>query len=79
MFVNIKLAETARYGLIFPLPYKHEWTLLYTYRVLIILIDKSSKKCNSKTKQNTKISMLFIVATPRRSTAKLRCRPSLRA
>ena len=42
----------ARYGLIslFPLPYKHVWTLSYTYRVLISPIDESSEQRNNKTK-----------------------------
>ena len=42
-FSSIKLRSTsaARYDIIFPLPYKHEWTLSYTYRVLICPIDES--------------------------------------
>ena len=56
-FSLIELVEAARYGIIFPLHYKHEWTLSYTYRVLISPIDKSLEQWNDKTKQNTKISM----------------------
>ena len=45
------------YSVIFPLPYKYEWTISYTYRVIFSLIDKSSEQRNDKTKQNTKISI----------------------
>ena len=43
---------TLRYSLIslFPLPYKHVWTLSYTYRVLISPIDESSEQWNNKAK-----------------------------
>ena len=34
----------------FPLPYKHVWTLSYIYRVLISPIDESSEQRNNKTK-----------------------------
>ena len=61
-FGNIELAEAkrsfvevARYDIIFPLHYKHEWTFSYTYRVLISPIDKSSEQQNNKTKK-TQIS-----------------------
>ena len=59
-FANDKLAEAVRYGLIFlfPFPYKHVWTLSYTYRVLISPIDKSSEQRKNKSKQNTNVSML---------------------
>ena len=51
-FSHIELAEATRYGLIslFPLPYNHVWTLLYTYMVLISPIDKSSEQQNNETK-----------------------------
>ena len=34
-------AEAVRYDIIFPLPFQHEWTLIYTYRVLISPTDMS--------------------------------------
>ena len=71
-----RFAEAARYGLIFPLPYKHEWTLSYTYRVLISPIDKSSEQRKNKTKQNTKIPCCEMVL--RRGVALLRCDVGLR-
>ena len=51
-FSNIRLASAAKYGLIsmFPLPYKHVWTLSYTYRVLISPINESLEQRNNKTK-----------------------------
>ena len=51
-FTRIKLAEAKRNGIMFPLPYKHEWTLSYTYRVLISPIDKSNRKAKQKKHQN---------------------------
>ena len=69
-----RFAEAERYDIIFPLHYKHEWTLSYTYRVLISPIDKSLEQRNDKRKQNTKISCCeqWLRATPRRSTTMLR-------
>ena len=64
-FARIELTEAARYGLIFLLPYEHEWTLSYTYRVLISPIDKSSEQRKNKTKQNTKICHAVKSATSR--------------
>ena len=61
----------------FTLPYKHVWTLLYTYRVLITQIDESSKQLNNKTKPKHNIfhavnsslaaTMSFAAANPRPS------------
>ena len=46
-------AEVARYGIIFPLHYKHEWTLSYTYRILICLIYESlEQRKRNKLKHN---------------------------
>ena len=63
----LRSVEAARYGKIFPLPYRHVWTLSYTYRILISPIDKSSKQRKNKTKQKHNISMLCTVASPRRT------------
>ena len=53
----------------FTLPYKHVWTILYTYRVLISPIDESLEQQNKKTKPKHNIfhpvNSSFAVANPR--------------
>ena len=53
----------------FPLHYKHEWTLSYTYRVLISLINESLEQRNDKTKPKHNIfhaeNSSFAVGNPR--------------
>ena len=53
--LSLRRGGEVRSNFSFPLPYKHVWTLLYTYRVLISPIGKSSEQQNNKTNQNTTI------------------------
>ena len=64
---SLRRGGEVRYSFSFALPYKHEWTLSYTYRVLSSPIDKSSEQQKRKTKQNTKICHVVNSATPRRT------------
>ena len=50
--LRLPTSNSPRYNLISlcPLPYKHVWTISYTYRVLTSPIDESSKQRNNKTK-----------------------------
>ena len=48
---SIRSASVARYGIIFPLHYKHEWNPSYTYRILICPKDESlEQRKRNKTK-----------------------------
>ena len=87
--LTFHFAEAVRYGLIslFPLPYKHVWTLSYTYRVLISPIDESSEQRNNKTKpkhnnflrsNEPEDGKILFSATPRRGHAMSWHEPSLR-
>ena len=69
--IIVRSTEAARYGIIFPLHYKHEWILSYTCRILISPMEKSLEQRKNKKKQNRNTTIFhavnsgFAVANPR--------------